>query len=164
MTTTEPTASGWTDFATQAPDLAAATRARLEAAKHHVLATIRRDGSPRVSGTEVQFHALDLYMGSMGGALKAVDLRREPRFALHSHPGDSTMEGGDAKLAGVADEVLDEGEIAGWLEGREMPPGTFHLFRLSLTQVTVTSLHPDGDRLVLRTWHPGGGVDTVERN
>jgi hypothetical protein len=37
----------WKQFAAEAPDLAYAVRARFEAAKHHVLATLRADGSPR---------------------------------------------------------------------------------------------------------------------
>jgi hypothetical protein len=86
----------WEDFLAEAPQLAAAVRRGFEAAKHHVLATLRRDGSPRVSGTEVDFRGPDLVLGSMGGARKAADLRRDGRFALHAHPGDD-MDQGDVK-------------------------------------------------------------------
>ncbi|GGM79748.1 hypothetical protein GCM10012275_57960 [Longimycelium tulufanense] len=58
-------------FATEAPELAALVRARLEAARRHVLATVRKDGSPRVSGTEVDFYGPDLVLGSMWLARKA---------------------------------------------------------------------------------------------
>jgi len=92
----------WEEFAREAPELAAAVRARFTATKHHVLATLRRDGSPRVSGTEVDFRGADLTLGSMSGARKASDLRRDGRFALHANPGDGSMAFGDAKLAGVA--------------------------------------------------------------
>ena len=101
------TAVTWQEFAADAPDLAAPVRARFQATKHHVLATLRRDGSPRVSGTEVQFHGPDLTIGSMPGSVKGRDLRRDGRYALHANPGDGTMDGGDAKVSGTAVEVTD---------------------------------------------------------
>ncbi|MGB6049275.1 MAG: pyridoxamine 5'-phosphate oxidase family protein, partial [Rhodococcus sp. (in: high G+C Gram-positive bacteria)] len=96
----------WTEFATAAPAMSAAVAARLTAHKHHVLATLRKDGSPRVSGTEVVFTEDGLLrLDSMPNALKAVDLQRDPRFALHANPGHHTMDGGDAKLSGTAVEL-----------------------------------------------------------
>src|ERR1700677_5330826 len=92
----------WTEFETSAPDLARATRSRFEATKHHVLATLRRDGSPRVSGTEVSFLGAELTLGSMPGSVKSRDLLRDVRFALHANPGDGSMAGGDSKMCGLA--------------------------------------------------------------
>jgi hypothetical protein len=40
---------------TEAPELAALARRFLDAHVHKTLATLRRDGSPRISGTEVVF-------------------------------------------------------------------------------------------------------------
>jgi hypothetical protein len=139
----------WKEFAAEAPELASAVRARFEAARHHVLATLRADGSPRVSGTEVVFSDGDLTLGSMPGAVKARDLQRDGRFALHANPGDGSMAGGDAKVAGVAEEVLGE--------------ETHHVFRLQLDEAVLTSLHPDGDRIVIESWRPGQGVVRRER-
>jgi hypothetical protein len=156
MTTT------WQQFAEEAPDLAGAVRARFDAARHHVLATLRRDGSPRVSGTEVAFHGPDMVVGMMPGSVKARDLQRDGRFALHSNPGDGSMEGGDAKIAGHAVEVLEPDHVERSVE-EVRPPLPSHLFRLTLGQVVLTSLHRDGDRLVIQTWRPGGPVETVER-
>ena len=73
------------------------------------------------------------------------------------------MEGGDAKLSGVAVEVTDPDEIATLMDGVEAPPGPMHLFRLQLSEVVLTSLHPDGDRLVIELWRPGQGVERTER-
>ncbi len=130
--------------------MAAAVEARFRSAIHHVLATVRVDGSPRVSGTEVDFRDDGgLALGSMAGARKAEDLLRDPRFALHAHPGDGSMAGGDAKLAGRAVEVEHGGE--------------HHLFQLEIGEAVLTSLHPDGDRLVIETWRPGQPVTRVER-
>jgi hypothetical protein len=152
----------WQQFLDEAPELAATASARFLAATHHVLATLRRDGAPRVSGSEVQFTGPHLSMGMMYGSVKARDLQRDGRFALHANPGDASMEGGDAKVAGVATEVTDADELAAYL-GEVGPPEPFHLFRLGLQEVVVTSLHPDGDRLVIERWRPGHGVTRVER-
>jgi hypothetical protein len=152
----------WRTFEAEAPQLAAATKARLTATKHHVLATLRADGSPRVSGTEVQFHGDDLVAGSMPDSVKARDLRRDGRFALHANPGDGSMEGGDAKVAGRAVEVTDPRELAAYA-GEVEPPEPFHLFRFELEEAVLTSLHPAGDRLVIETWRPGRPVVRRER-
>jgi hypothetical protein len=42
----------WTEFEAQAPELAARVRARFEAHNHLLIATLRRDGAPRLSGIE----------------------------------------------------------------------------------------------------------------
>lgn len=152
----------WRQFQDEAPDLAGRVRARFEATKHHVLATLRRDGSPRVSGTEVDFRGDDLVAGSMGGSVKASDLRRDGRFAIHANPGDGSMDGGDAKVAGRAVEVTDPTALVTYVDETH-PPEPFHLFRFDLDEVVMTSLHPEGDRLVVETWRPGEPVRRVER-
>ncbi|MCG6493260.1 pyridoxamine 5'-phosphate oxidase family protein [Kitasatospora sp. A2-31] len=152
----------WQDFEYEAPDLAPAVRARFEANKHHVLATLRRDGSPRVSGIEVDFTGADLTFGSMYGAMKARDLQRDPRFALHAHPGDETLAGGDSKVSGRAVEITDEIEIAAWVaELPEPPPGPFHAFRLELEQVVHTTV--EDEHVWITSWRPGRPVQRVRR-
>ncbi|MEU9126678.1 pyridoxamine 5'-phosphate oxidase family protein [Kitasatospora sp. NPDC048540] len=153
----------WQDFEQEAPDLAPLVRARFEAHRHHVLATLRATGAPRVSGTEVGFTGADLTIGSMPGAVKALDLRRDGRFALHSHPGDETMTDGDAKISGVAVEITDEVELSAYeSELPQPPPGPFHAFRLGVTEAVLTTVE-DG-RLVIRSWRPGEAVRTVTRD
>ncbi|WP_406197963.1 pyridoxamine 5'-phosphate oxidase family protein [Kitasatospora sp. NBC_01560] len=153
----------WQDFESEAPDLAPAVRARFEANKHHVLATLRKDGSPRVSGIEVDFIGADLTFGSMSGAMKARDLQRDGRFALHAHPGGETMEGGDSKISGRAVEITDEAELAAWVADLPAPPpGPFHAFRLELEQVVHTSV--GDDHLWITSWRPGEPVQRVQRH
>lgn len=154
--------TSWKTFSEEAPELAGAVRARLEATKHHVLATLRHEGAPRVSATEVVFQGDDLLLGSMWGAVKARDLQRDGRFALHANPGDESMSGGDAKLAGVAVEIV-EPEPGAPFEVQANPPPPYHLFRLDLDEAVLTSLHPDGDRLVIDSWRPGRPVQRIER-
>ncbi|HEY3711093.1 MAG TPA: pyridoxamine 5'-phosphate oxidase family protein [Amycolatopsis sp.] len=111
----------WQAFAAAAPSLADRVYKRFTSAESHILATLRRDGSPRVSGSEVNFREGSLYIGSMFDAVKARDLHRDGRFAIHAAPGDPAA-GGDAKLAGVATEVTDPAVLAQVLGGAE--PGS----------------------------------------
>ncbi|GAA1099401.1 pyridoxamine 5'-phosphate oxidase family protein [Nocardiopsis composta] len=154
----------WEEFAAEVPEFAERIRRRFVRTPHHVLATLRRDGAPRVSGTEVAFHGPDLTLGSMTGAVKARDLQRDARFAVHANPGEvvrgEPMDEGDAKVSGVAVEVTDPDELEGYREPGQ-PPGPFHLFRLLLTDAVFTSV--EGDRLVIRSWRPGAGVTETSR-
>lgn len=147
----------------EAPELAAAARALLDAHVHKTLATVRRDGSPRISGTEVRFVDGDLWFGSMWEARKALDLRRDPRFALHSGSQDPPDWNGDAKVSGWVEEVSDPDVKDAVIKG-EAPPGPNHLFRADVTEVSVVRLGEPADHLVIDAWHEGRGVTRVERS
>ena len=153
---------GWSDFEREAPELAARVRERLDAHAHKTLATIRRDGSPRISGTETALRDGELWIGSMWEARKARDLHRDPRFALHSGSDDPPEWGGDAKLAGIAEEITDSERVAAII-GDEAPPGPSHLFRLDLREVSTVGLNEARTKLVIEIWTPGRGVRTIER-
>ena len=142
--------ASWAEFEAEVPDLAARVRERLDAHGHKTIATIRRDGSPRISGTETEFSDGELWIGSMLDALKAHDLRRDPRFALHSASEDPDVWTGDAKLAGVAEEV-------------SAPDATSHRFRLDLHEVSTVGLDETRKFLVIDVWTPGHGVRTIRR-
>ena len=109
--------TSWQDFEIQAPELATVAREVMGRHKHKVLATLRKDGSPRVSGTEARLDGGELWMGSMPGAVKALDLRRDPRMALHdpARPRWRRNRGrwaGDVKLAGRAVAITDPKVLA----------------------------------------------------
>jgi Pyridoxamine 5'-phosphate oxidase len=140
----------WSDFEAEAPELAARVRERLEAHKHKTMATIRRDGSPRISGTETEFEDGELWIGSMKDAQKARDLQRDPRFALHSGSDEPDVWTGDAKLAGVVEEV-------------PVADGNSHRFRLDLREVSTVGLDEARKNLVIEVWTPGAGVRTMKR-
>lgn len=158
-----PGHSDWATFERDAPELAVAVRARFEATKHHVLATLRSDGAPRVSGTEVIFHGDVVAIGSMWHAVKALDLLRDGRFALHANPGDGSMEAGDAKVSGTAVELTGAAAtpIVEQLPMEVTEP--FHLFRLDLAQVVLSEVDHERERMVIRSWWPDRGLVTAER-
>jgi Pyridoxamine 5'-phosphate oxidase len=140
----------WQDLLAAEPEFAARVRARFDTGKHCTMATLRRDGSPRISGTEVDFDG-GLTIGSMAGAVKALDLRRDPRLALHSptvDPSeDQTEWAGEAKIAGRAHEVTDPA-----------PDDGSHQFKIEITEVVLTRLGEPADHLVIESWHPDRGL------
>ncbi|MER6470334.1 pyridoxamine 5'-phosphate oxidase family protein [Streptomyces collinus] len=150
----------WAAFTTAAPDLAALAEERFGAYRHHVLATLRRDGSPRTSGLEVRFLRGELWLGMMPGSRKALDLIRDPRFALQANPG-ADVDGGDVRIGGRAFEVVDAALKGAYAEEVE-PPQPFHLFRTELTEVVRTYVE-DETYLVTQVWRPGEPVRALRR-
>jgi Pyridoxamine 5'-phosphate oxidase len=155
----------WSEVSAAAPELAAAVEGRFRVHRHALLATLRADGSPRLSGIETRFGA-ELLLGMMGGSRKALDLRRDPRLALHSAPVDLALAEGDAKLSGTAAEVLDEAALAAFVaaevaERGQEPPAPFHLFRVDVTELVLTTVA--GDLLVVERWEPTCGQVRTER-
>jgi general stress protein 26 len=151
----------WSYFAEEAPELAEKVRERLDAHKHKTLATLRRDGSPRISGTELVIEDGELWIGSMWQALKARDLQRDPRFALHSGTDEPDDFKGDAKVAGIAEEITDPALIQK-LNG-EATSGPSHLFRLDLREASFVAVDEAAKKLVIEVWRPGEGVRRIER-
>jgi hypothetical protein len=155
--------ASWSEVERQAPELAALARRFLDAHVHKTLATLRRDGSPRISGTEIEIADGELWLGSMWKSVKALDLRRDPRFALHSGSEDPPGWNGDAKLAGRAEEVDDPARKESMRAEDGEPAGDFHLFRCDIAEVVVVSLGEPADHLVIESWHQGRGVARTRR-
>src|SRR4051794_12316656 len=150
----------WRDVEIAEPGFAARVRKIFDAHKHKTVATLRSDGSPRISGIEVEFADGELTFGSMPHARKGADLRRDPRFALHSASvappqGKEALWAGDAKVAGLA---VPAGPIGG-PDG----PAAGELFRADLREVVLTRLTPTASALRIEWWTPGGGLRSVER-
>lgn len=156
------TGTNWAAFVGAEPDFAGTVEERFGAFTHHVLATLRKDGSPRTTGLEVRFLGGELWLGMMPDSLKVLDLRRDPRFALQANPGSGTdMGGGDVRISGRAIEVQDPATKARYLREVE-PPEPFHLFRTELTEVVRTSVEDD-KYLVVQVWKPGEPVRKLKR-
>jgi hypothetical protein len=150
--------TSWKDVEEAEPDFAARVRKSFEAHRHKTIATLRADGAPRVSGIETAFEDGELTFGSMPDARKGADLRRDPRFALHSatvDPPEGEPAGwpGEAKIAGRAVYVKDlDGDTTG------------ELFRADVEEVVFTSLNEAATKLVIQFWRPGAGLRRVERD
>jgi len=140
---------------TDAPGFAAKVEEALRRQKHMTLATLRRDGSPRISGTELELDDGDLYVGMMPASRKALDLQRDARIAIHgptADPPDDPKEwAGEAKVAGRAVELPREGA------------DDAHRFRIDIDEVVFTHLNDTGDRLVIESWHPDRGREVIDR-
>jgi hypothetical protein len=159
----------WTAVEAVVPELAAAARAALDAHTNKVLATLRADGSPRVSGTEATFRGGELWLGMMDRSVKALDLLADPRLALHSAPIDAELKLGDAKLAGRAVEETDPEVIRRFAaasaeeHGGVEPPSPFHLFRVDVGEVVLVRIGDPPDHLVIESWSPAAGYRRTER-
>jgi len=151
MTTT------WNDVVTAEPEFAARVRANFDANRHKTIATLRADGSPRISGIELDFAADGLSFGSMPDARKGADLRRDPRFAVHSATvdppeGDDAGWVGDAKISGRA---VYSGALDGPVDGDR--------FGVEIREVVRISLNGTATAMVVETWTAAGGLRRIER-
>lgn len=137
----------WQEFEQQAPEVAQAVRHRFDRDKHKLLATVRKDGAPRISGIETVFEDGQLRVGSMAASWKSRDLKRDPRFALHTTSSDQTMTDGDARISGTMalHSSSDDADM----------------FTADITEaVTITV---EGNELVIVSWHEGKGVSRAVR-
>jgi hypothetical protein len=154
--------SAWGQVEAEAPELAARARRFFDANKHKTIATLRRDGSPRISGIETIFADGELWLGSMWQSVKALDLQRDPRFALHSASDGADFQG-DAKLAGRVEEI-DSDEVKQAVVQGNAPPGPLHLFRADINELVAIELGGDPpDHLVIESWHEGRGLTRRRR-
>ncbi len=153
--------TSWSEVERQARELAARAHDLFELRVHKLIATLRADGSPRISGCEAHFAEGDVWLGMMPGSLKALDLRRDPRVALHSGSADPPDWSGDAKAFGLAIEESPKDA----LHVRELigAGGGAHLFRLDIRELAVVRLGEPADHLIIETWHHERGLSAPRR-
>jgi hypothetical protein len=157
--------ASFADVEQSEPEFAARVRAALDAHGHKILATLRRDGAPRVSGIETRIVDGELWLAGMPRSVKFTDLRRDPRMALHSGSDEPDAFSADAKLSGRAIGVTDSAELARFADEAEVPDAVqpFELFRVDVEQVVLTALSDEKDALVITSWRPGAGLTTTRR-
>jgi hypothetical protein len=146
--------ASWAEFEAAEPAFALRVRELMASRKHLTMATLRRDGSPRISGTEVEFAGGQLRVGSMPRAVKAMDLRRDARVAIHGPtvdppPNRAPRWKGEAKIAGTAIEVESTGDG--------------HRFVIDIQEAVITRLNEAGNHLVIESWRPTRGYRSLER-
>jgi pyridoxamine 5'-phosphate oxidase-like protein len=149
--------TAWQYVEQSVPEFAQRVKALFDAHRHKTIATVRADGSPRISGIEVVFEAGELVFGSMLNARKGVDLRRDPRFALHSATVDP-VEGSEAQWPGEA--KISGRAIAAEPTAEGPDSDTFHA---DIAEVVHTHLNDEATMLVVEWWTPTQGLRKVER-
>ena len=128
-----------------------------DAHRHKTIATLRADGSPRISGIEAVFRDGELTFGSMPNSRKSADLRRDPRFALHSATVDP-VEGSEGAWPGEA-KISGQAIYAG--PTSEGPDGDS--FYADIAEVVHTHLNEAATMLVIEWWTPRQGLHRIER-
>jgi len=149
--------TAWRDVERAEPEFAQRVRRLFEARRHKTIATVRADGSPRISGIEAAFEDGQLVFGSMPNARKGADLRRDPRFAMHSATVDP-VEGSEAQWPGEA-KISGRASYAG--PTTEAPDGD--RFYADITEVVHTHLNERATMLVVDWWTPTHGLRRIER-
>jgi hypothetical protein len=156
--------ASWRAIDETEPAFAARVQRLFDAGRHKTIATLRADGSPRISGIECEFSDGDLRFGSMTDARKGADLRRDARFALHGptfhpEPGNEKEWPGEAKIAGRAVPA----EVGGGdVDGDAQPDG--EMFVADITDVVITGLNAEATKLVVEWWTPEQGLRRIERD
>ena len=150
--------TSWGAVAAAEPEFADRVRRIFDTRRHKVLATLRRDGSPRISGIEADFVDGELVMGMMTGSVKANDLVRDPRLAIHAASEDAPQDDpsswlGDAKISGRAVEVADPSTA----------DDSAHRFKVDITEVVFVRVGSPADHLVIESWHVGRGLERTKR-
>jgi Pyridoxamine 5'-phosphate oxidase len=125
-----------------------------------LVATIRRDGTPRLSPVEPFVLEGILWLSMLWGSRKAADLLRDPRILVHSTVTGRDGGEGEFKIRGIARAEEDRNiqhryaSAAAASLGWRPEPGRFHLFAAGIQQVTFIRYDDaTGDQHVA-TWPP----------
>ncbi len=117
--------AGWRELAEQAPELAAAAEPLLRDFTLAYLATVRRDGGPRVHPVTITLHGAELYVFLVRRTPKATDLLRDRRYALHSFPR------------------FENGTVGSYVDDELVLRGSAVLVDDALTRAAVADVHND---------------------
>jgi len=166
--------AAWTEFADEAPEIAEMAERRLAATGLMMLATLRRDGFPRISpvepvlaGDRLALHDSTLWLGMMVDSTKSRDLKRDGRCSLHTATADKQVSQGDVKLWGTATAVTDPDTLARFSDdifesvGFRFEVGSFDAFDIDL--LGASSVSVADDVMYVKTWKPGKGVSVTEK-
>lgn len=154
----------WRHLEMGAPEIARLGAARLESARVAMMGTVCRDGSPRISPIEPYIASGHLLVGAMVWSAKAADLRRDPRYTLHSIvTGPDTGEG-ELKLRGLAMEAdadLRAEAPNSWWSGQGPDKAT--VFVLRIGQALFVAWDIERGEMTVHQWSPTGGYRRAAR-
>jgi Pyridoxamine 5'-phosphate oxidase len=159
-----PAAASWLDLELAAPEIARPGMARLNSARIALLGTLRRDGSPRISPVEPCIVKGQLLIGAMAWSAKAADLRRDPRYVLHSVVTGPDSGQAELKLYGPAAQAAQDlrgtAAHAWWLA---WPPDKAAVFTLHIAQAVLVDWDIQRGLMTVHRWSPQSGYSTVSR-
>lgn len=141
----------WTEFAAAASELAAFGERRFREAEVAYLATARSDGSPRVHPVTPVLCDGRLYLFMEPTSPKGHDLRREPRYAMHSLVTDQHGNPGEFHIKGLGQAVEDAAIRARVAEAAPYEPmERWILFEFSVEEASSTEYV--GEEPARRRW------------
>ena len=134
----------WRDLEQNTPELAAFGESRLHGQVAY-LATVRKDGSPRVHPVTPIIGQGHLFVFMEPTSPKGHDLRRDGRYALHCAVGDTGGTGGEFTVSGQAQfiENPDLRALAVQL-APYAPADRYVLFELSIDSALSTVYEGEG--------------------
>ncbi len=136
----------WGDFARREPELAALGQERLDRHGLVMLATLRKNGFPRISPVEPLFFNGQLYLGMMWQSRKALDLIRDPRCSIHNAVSDRHASEGEFKVYGRAMDITNPNERQDYIQAMaekidlEFGDQQFHCFVVDIDSVAANTL------------------------
>ncbi len=149
--------TAWRDVERAEPEFAQRVQALFDAHRHKTIATLRADGSPRISGIEAAFEDGALVSApcrTRAGARNCAGIRGSPLHSARVDPaGGSEAVAGEAKISGRA---IAAGPAA------EGPDGD--RFRAEIAEVMHTHLNEQATMLVAEWWTPGHGLRRIDRD
>ena len=151
----------WTEVAQEAAELVALVEGVFAARRMKTLATLRRDGSPRlseISGAAVR-HG-ELWLGLIP-SLKVGDLDRDPRCSVHcGSPTDAWA--ASVRVSGRAVRAM-QGDAERLGLARSDEEERLPLFRLDVSEVVVTRPDPESELILVEWWNSQRGTGTAKR-
>jgi hypothetical protein len=156
---------GWSDLEVGAPPIARLGMARLAATRVAMLGTVRLDGSPRISPIEPYLVNGCLLVGAMSWSGKAADLRRDPRYVLHSSVTSPDSGEGELKLRGraaAADPARRREAVGAWWSGQ--PPQKAVVFVLGIERALFVEWDTGSGLMTVHRWSPQGGYSHSARS
>jgi hypothetical protein len=160
----------WRQFTEGAPRVSAIFARRHAAAGNLcLLATLRADGSPRISPIEPRVFEDELWLVGMPDTTKFRDLGRDPRFCLHTATVDTEVSDGDAKLWGTVRDVADRALHQRWADalfadtGFDLRGEEFDVF-YAADITSASSVEVGGGHMDVTIWKPGEAERVVRKH
>jgi hypothetical protein len=150
----------WSDIELAQPRLADVGRVRLIEPGVVLVATLRQDGTARISPVEPLIMDGDLWLSMLWQSAKAGDLLRDPRILVHGIVMSRDGGDGEFKVRGTARAEDDSAVQRRYADtvtatlGWNPQPGRFHLFAVDIAQVSFLRYDDaTGDQFVTM-WPP----------